>query len=74
MPYGDGGHVLSIIGDVLEGYLDGNSAEVRDLLVESVDAVRGDVSDEDVITFYRVLRAFEKNICSLLSDNASKEE
>ena len=42
--------------------------EVRSILFDAVDAVRGDASDEDVETFYRVLNYFDRNICALIND------
>ena len=40
--------------------------EVRKMLADAVDAVRGSVSDEDVECFYRVLHSFDQNICALI--------
>ena len=40
--------------------------EIQGMLSEAVTAVRGDLSDEDVETFYRVLHSFDCNICTLL--------
>lgn len=40
--------------------------EVRRILVGAVDAVRGDVSDEEMVIFYRVLGRLDENLSSLV--------
>lgn len=47
--------------------------EIRRILSEAVDAVRGNASDEDVDTFYRVLNYFDTNICSLFEKYNAKD-
>ena len=46
--------------------------EVQKLLETAVDEVRGDVSDEELECFYRVLNYFDRNICGLI-ESTSKE-
>lgn len=41
--------------------------EIRRILFDAVDTVRGDISDEEIETFYRVLNHFDKNICALIN-------
>ena len=48
-------------------------SEVRSILSEAVDAVRGGASDTDVDTFYRILNYFDTNICSLIESNEERE-
>ena len=48
--------------------------EVRHILDDTVGAVRGDVSDAEVDTFYRVLHSFDRNICHLIQDTESQAD
>lgn len=46
--------------------------EIRKILSDAVDAVRGNLSDAEVEIFYRVLNYFDGNICSLFGDGTSE--
>ena len=48
--------------------------EVRTLVGEAVDAVRGDVSDEDLECFYRILNYFDQNICALIESSIAEKD
>ena len=50
--------------------------EIRRILFATVDAVRGDVSEEELENFYRVLNYFDQNICALIkqTDESASEE
>lgn len=48
--------------------------EVRKMLFDVVDTVRGDASDEDVECFYRILNYFDQNICKLIQSDTDSTE
>lgn len=47
--------------------------EIRKILSEAVDAIRGDVSDAELECFYRVLNYFDQNICAMIQSGANKK-
>ena len=46
--------------------------EIRGILSDAVDAVRGTLTDEEVDAFYRVLHYLDTNICSLFESDEEK--
>ena len=47
---------------------------IRHILFDTIDAVRGTISDRDVETFYSVLNYFDSNICELIKAKKHKSE
>lgn len=47
---------------------------IRGILFDSIDAVRGTISDSDVETFYSVLSYFDANICELIKAKKNQTE